>query len=118
MNHADPATIKNINEAALKEFISNGYKNASLRSIAREAGVTTGAFYGYYKSKAEVFDGIVGEHAKFLKALFAVRDGEDYSDFGKSRFTRLLYTHSITSTACACSWREVKERFIPSCSTS
>lgn len=93
MNHADPATIKNINEAALKEFITHGYKNASLRSIAREAGVTTGAFYGYYKSKAEVFDGIVGEHASFLKELFSVREGEDYSDFGKSRFTKLfVYT--------------------------
>ena len=93
MNHADPQTIKNINEAALKEFIANGYKNASLRSIAREAGVTTGAFYGYYKSKAELFDGIVGGHASYLKELFAVRTDEDYSDFGKSRFTRLfVYT--------------------------
>ena len=67
MNHADPQTIKNINEAAMKEFIAHGYKNASLRSIAREAGVTTGAFYGYYKSKADVFDGIVREHADYLK---------------------------------------------------
>ena len=92
MNHADPQTIKNINEAALKEFIANGYKNASLRSIAREAGVTTGAFYGYYKSKAEVFDGIVGEHAASLRSLFS-QEGDSYADFGKSRFAKLfVYT--------------------------
>ena len=89
MNHADPATIRNINEAAMREFITHGYKNASLRSIAREAGVTTGAFYGYYKSKAEVFDGIVAPHAGFLRELFA-ESWASYDDFGKSRFARLI----------------------------
>ena len=89
MNHADPQTIKNINDAALKEFIAHGFKNASLRSIAREAGVTTGAFYGYYKSKADVFDGIVGEHAAYLRELFSA-SGDSYSDFGKSRFAKLI----------------------------
>lgn len=89
MNHADPQTIKNINTAAQKEFIAHGFKNASLRSIAREAGVTTGAFYGYYKSKADVFDGIVGVHADYLKELFG-SEGDSYSDFGKSRFARLI----------------------------
>ena len=89
MNHADPQTIKNINEAALKEFIAHGYKNASLRSIAREAGVTTGAFYGYYKSKADVFDGIVGPHAEFLRELFS-ESWASYEDFGKSRLAKLI----------------------------
>lgn len=93
MNHADPATIRNINEAAMREFIAHGFKNASLRSIAREAGVTTGAFYGYYKSKEEVFSGIVDEHAKFVRDLFSTDGGEDYSDLGKSRIIRFfIYT--------------------------
>ena len=90
MNHADPKTIKNINAAALKEFIANGYKNASLRSIAREAGVTTGAFYGYYKSKEVLFASIVDEHAQYLRKLFSADSGESYEDFGKSRMTRLI----------------------------
>ena len=90
MNHADPQTIKNINDAAMREFIAHGFKNASLRSIAREAGVTTGAFYGYYKSKAEVFDGIVGVHAEYIRSLFAVRNDDTYADFGKSRFAKLI----------------------------
>ncbi len=89
MNHADPQTIKNINEAAMKEFIAHGYKNASLRAIAREAGVTTGAFYGYYKSKADVFDGIVAPHAEFLRGLFA-EAWASYEDFGKSRLAKLI----------------------------
>ncbi len=90
MNHADPQTIKNINEAAMKEFIAHGYKNASLRSIAREAGVTTGAFYGYYKSKGDVFDDIVAPHADYLRKLFEPASDDSYSDFGKSRLAKLI----------------------------
>lgn len=38
-----------------------GFKSASLRSIVKTAGVTLGAFYGYYNSKAELFEALVGE---------------------------------------------------------
>ncbi len=94
MNYADPNTIKNINEAALKEFTEKGFKDASLRSIAKEAGVTTGAFYSYYKSKGELFESIVGEHARHLMELFEPKDSEDYKDYGKSRIIELtLYTY-------------------------
>lgn len=47
--------------AGRREFLEKGFRDASLRSIVREAGVTTGAFYGYYHSKAELFDALV-EH--------------------------------------------------------
>lgn len=94
MNYADPNTIKNINEAALKEFTEKGFKDASLRSIAKEAGVTTGAFYSYYKNKGELFESIVGEHARHLMKLFEPKDSEDYKDYGKSRIIDLtLYTY-------------------------
>ena len=55
-------TKHKIIEAAIYEFEQNGYQGASLRQIVRNAGVTTGAFYGYYSSKAELFEDIVGEH--------------------------------------------------------
>ncbi len=71
MNHADPATIKNIHEAALNEFMEKGYSGASLRSIVKAAGVTTGAFYGYYSSKEELFDVLVSEAADELRAIFS-----------------------------------------------
>ena len=90
MNHADPNTIRNIDAAALKEFIELGYKKASLRSIAREAGVTTGAFYGYYRSKEVLFESIVGEHADYVKNLFSAQYPDSYEDFGKSRMGKLI----------------------------
>ena len=44
-------TLNKIQKAALKEFLDNGFLGASLRQIVKDAGVTTGAFYGYFSSK-------------------------------------------------------------------
>ena len=41
-------TQERILSAAMDEFLQRGFRSASLRSIAKTAGVTTGAFYGYY----------------------------------------------------------------------
>jgi len=54
-------TLENIKQAALKEFLEKGFKAASLRKIVSNAGVTTGAFYGYCKSKEELFSLLVDE---------------------------------------------------------
>lgn len=53
------STLQVILITGKNEFMEKGYSGASLRNIAREAGVTTGAFYGYFKSKAELFDALV-----------------------------------------------------------
>ena len=71
MNHADPETIKNINKAGLEEFLNKGFEGASLRNIARNAGVTTGAFYGYYPGKEALFDMIVKDAYEGIKAIFS-----------------------------------------------
>lgn len=52
-------TVKKIHTAAMTEFLKNGFQGASLRNIVKTAGVTTGAFYGYYASKEELFDALV-----------------------------------------------------------
>lgn len=48
-------TINNILNSAKAEFLQKGFKDASLRNIAKQAGVTTGAIYGYFKDKDEIF---------------------------------------------------------------
>ena len=60
---AETATLQKIHQVAIQEFLEKGFQGASLRNIVKEAGVTTGAFYGYYKSKEELFDALVKEHA-------------------------------------------------------
>jgi AcrR family transcriptional regulator len=64
---ADESTQKRLLEAGKAEFLQKGYKNASLRSIAREAGVTTGAIYGYYPDKAALFCALVAEPTAYLR---------------------------------------------------
>ena len=61
MEERSTATLEKIQQAALAEFLDKGFLGASLRQIVKNAGVTTGAFYGYYGSKAELFRALVGE---------------------------------------------------------
>ena len=63
-------TLENIHRAAKAEFLEKGYKDASLRNIVKSVGMTTGAFYGYYKSKEELFEAIVGEHYEYILNRF------------------------------------------------
>lgn len=62
----DNATLLNIHKVAMQEFLNKDFRGASLRNIVKTAGVTTGAFYGYYKSKEELFEALVGEHYEYL----------------------------------------------------
>ncbi len=61
-----PSTLERIHSAALAEFLEKGYTGASLRQIVRAAGVTTGALYGYYDSKASLFAALVDEPYRYI----------------------------------------------------
>lgn len=61
MSGEELTTLGAIHMAAKAEFLEKGFKSASLRNIVKTAGVTTGAFYGYYGSKEELFEALVGE---------------------------------------------------------
>lgn len=61
MSAKEMSTQETILQVAKDEFLKKGFKNASLRTIAKQAGVTTGAFYGYYKSKDELFSELVSD---------------------------------------------------------
>ena len=63
-------TLERIQEAAMAEFLDKGFQGASLRQIVRNAGMTTGAFYGYFSSKEALFASIVEPHAAALMGKF------------------------------------------------
>lgn len=46
-------------KAAQREFLDKGYEKASLRSIAQNAGVTTGALYVRFPNKSALFAALV-----------------------------------------------------------
>lgn len=71
MYETEQTTLNMILSAAMQEFLEKGFQSASLRNIVKTAGVTTGAFYGYYGSKADLFEALVGEHYNFLLSCFS-----------------------------------------------
>lgn len=63
-------TKEKIITIATREFLNSGYQVASLRKIAKEAQVTTGAMYGYYKNKESLFNSIVEDVATDFKQMY------------------------------------------------
>ena len=77
-------TLENIHRAAKAEFLEKGYKDASLRNIVKSVGMTTGAFYGYYKSKEELFEAIVGEHYEYIRNRF-IKAQQEFAELPAAR---------------------------------
>jgi AcrR family transcriptional regulator len=55
----DSAKRRQIVEGARRMFLAQGFDAASMSEIAREAGVSKGTLYVYFKSKEELFEAIV-----------------------------------------------------------
>ena len=56
---SDKQTKEKLLLAARQEFLEKGYRNASLRSICKESGVTTGALYFFFQDKNDLFRELV-----------------------------------------------------------
>ena len=56
--------------------MEKGFKSASLRNIVKTAGVTTGAFYGYYASKEELFEALVGRQYDDFMSIYCKAQNE------------------------------------------
>ena len=62
MSKAVEGVTEKIEEYARKEFKSKGYVDASLRTIAMEAGTTTGSIYSHHKTHLLIYF-IINHHA-------------------------------------------------------
>ena len=61
MHEEEQNTLNLLLSAAMEEFLKKGFRGASLRGIVKAAGVTTGAFYGYFDSKEALFEALAGD---------------------------------------------------------
>lgn len=57
----EKATREKLLESAKKEFLEKGYMKASLRTICRNVGVTTGALYFFFQNKEDLLVAIAEE---------------------------------------------------------
>lgn len=60
----DSAKRRQIMDGAGRLFLAQGFDAASMGAIAREAGVSKGTLYVYFKSKEELFEAIVEEQCR------------------------------------------------------
>lgn len=60
---------KQLLDAALHVFATQGFEKASMREIAANAGLTTGAIYYHYKNKDDLYYDAVKESAYFVHKL-------------------------------------------------
>lgn len=71
MADASEETKSKILTSAKAEFLEKGFTNASLRTIAANAGLTTGAMYRHFKDKDALFcalvDDAIAETLKMVK---------------------------------------------------
>jgi len=62
-------------KSAMKTFSEVGFRNASIRNICRDAGVTNGAFYAHFDSKDALFAALVSEKLSVFNETY-----QDMSD--------------------------------------
>lgn len=84
-------------ECARREFLAKGYQNASLRSIAGDAGTSTGSIYTRFGGKSGLFRAIVAPaadgllqwfhdtHETFHRLPSAIQHQEAYT-YGQDKF--------------------------------
>mgnify|MGYP001331050073 CR=1 FL=1 len=98
MNEQKNTTKTQIKQAAIRQIEKFGIDKTSMRSIAAEANMTTGAIYYYYKNKQDLFDEIVTDSIHFAHRIFHENEKEKitvdslFSDVEKEariRFKRL-----------------------------
>lgn len=64
-------THEMILKSAKEHFRSKGFRNASIRIICKDAGVTNGAFYAHFNSKDDLFGGIVQPYIDGLYEIYS-----------------------------------------------
>ena len=100
----DKETRNNLIRSAKKAFAEKGYIKASLRTICKNAGVTTGALYFFFKDKDDLFDAVVGgtinEIYKMMQAHFEdekniVASGNGFTPSAEESSEHMLTTSQV-----------------------
>ncbi|MGE5630432.1 MAG: TetR/AcrR family transcriptional regulator [Caulobacteraceae bacterium] len=93
---------KRIYEAALKEFSEKGFMHASMRDIAKGAGMTVGNLYRYFKDKETLFYNVTGpaysrltELVKECLKLVEYRFDTSFFEFLSEQILKICKAHKI-----------------------
>ena len=82
MSESAVETKSKLLKSAKKEFLEKGFMGASLRTIAANAGVTTGAMYRHFKDKDDFFCALVDQAIDVTIKTVSLADSAHHLDFG------------------------------------
>jgi AcrR family transcriptional regulator len=94
-------------EAAGDVFMKNGYSSTSVGDIASAAGVSLGAFYQYFRDRADILGALVGEGAQRMldgaAQVWRPNEGRE----GVRRVLHAFVSHYRASSKFQRVWEEV-----------
>ncbi|MCR5538948.1 MAG: TetR/AcrR family transcriptional regulator [Lachnospiraceae bacterium] len=93
-------THDRILESALRHFTEEGFRNASIRQICRDAGVTNGAFYAHFRSKEDLFAQLVEPALRGFTELYSA-EVDRYTDIGSAADVPAVLERSFASGRAA-----------------
>lgn len=94
MRKKDEIAIDKILECAKQEFFEKGFEGSSMRTIAINAGYTTGMLYGRFADKDELFKAIVKDAADKLYVYYAKTQSEFASFAPEKQYKHLIHLNA------------------------
>ena len=94
----DKETKRKLLASAKTEFMEKGYMQASLRSICRNAGVTTGALYFFFEDKEDLFASLVEAPMRKLYELMAKHYSEEMKELNVEQLKKQDFSEDIDTT--------------------
>lgn len=108
--------------SAKEEFLAHGFEGASLRSICKRAGLTTGAFYNHFSRKEELFEALVAPMIEEFQGLYGEvmsRELEDLDTGVDNELTSISYAiahrdefHLLFECSRGTQYEDFKDRLI------
>ena len=88
-------TVGEIKQAARRELVERGGSDLSLRSVAREVGMTPSALYRYFESRHDLITAVVTDAFQSLAIALqaAAADGVERSLVGCDRWVNVAQAH-------------------------
>lgn len=104
MRKESEGVTENLLVSARKEFLQYGFRDASLRRISADSGVSTNSIYTRFGDKSGLFTAIVKEAADELMAIYSdsikkageatdISRAEDAGDEGTNLVLEYIYRH-------------------------
>jgi len=97
MSKDKEASHKNIIEAAKKEFLEYGFKDSSMRRIAKNSGITAPALYKHFKDKEDMFAALVTPTIEEFLRFYRAKEDVEFAAIENPSQDELLKDNTDTA---------------------